>query len=64
MGDELRWSYAQLETSYAELQVKDEREELKEDLQQIFNEAAATQIKIREHDHNIELIQGFCRKRG
>lgn len=42
MGDELRRLYEHLETSYTELQVKDEREELREDLQQIFNEAAAT----------------------
>ena len=58
MGDELRRLYEQLEASYAELhQIKDEREELRKDLQQIFNEAAATQIKIREHDYNIGLIQ-------
>ena len=50
--------YKQLNYNQAELRkAKDEREELREDLEQTYNEVVAKRVQLREKDYDIEEIR-------
>ena len=50
--------YEQLDAKYEELyQAEDEREELREDLEQAYNEVVAKRIKMSEYDSYIRRIK-------
>ena len=60
MGDRemLEWLLEQLDIKMGEIyQAEDEREELRKDLEQTYNEIVAKRVQLREKDYDLEQMR-------